>query len=322
MSKVVRKALAILLACLPLAALGIVSLTLRAQLGSELATHWSGDATVPDGFSSTWGSFWTFAGITAGLTVAAVAATLVCSRFRPGRIWATLATVTSGFTAIAWIVSAWATADAPTPAEANLGARLVVMLSALGLGALTYFVAPVGPALGIDPDVTPRSMALQPGERVAWSTTISSPMFAWIGIALAVGSAAIAVGAVSSGDDELFIGTAALAVSAISVLALTPVRLAVDHRGVRLTSLVFGFPLIRAGLSTIESVTTDAIEPLQWGGWGYRVSGQGRAYIARRGPGIIIHRRNGSAIAITVPNPSVPAETANALAGRLLIKPN
>ncbi|WP_286344156.1 hypothetical protein [Frondihabitans sucicola] len=59
------------------------------------------------------------------------------------------------------------------------------------------------------------------------------------------------------------------------------------------------------------------IEPSRWGGWGFRISGSGIAYVARRGPGIVISRRSGRSIAITVDNPEQRAALANALLARL-----
>lgn len=96
-------------------------------------------------------------------------------------------------------------------------------------------------------------------------------------------------------------------------LLLEPVRLTVDRRGVRLTSALLRIPLIRVRIDDIAEAVTDVIEPVRWGGWGYRISGAGIAYVARRGPGIVVKRHNGSAVAITIDRPEEPAAVAKTL---------
>lgn len=310
---VLRRVAASAVSCLPVAALLLTGVLFRPVLGPEMATHWSGDASTPDGFSATWVSFWTFAGITLALTTATVSLIVVSARFRPARLWAVIASLTGGLLATAWIAAAWASADAPSLTQASLGGRLIILAAAVAAAAVVYVLTPPGPDRAGEGAAVPEVLELAPGERVAWSTRISSPLFTIIAAALVILAALCAIAAATSNTGGVLVGVAVFAIAALSVLALTPVRLSVDYRGIRLTSVILRIPLIRVGLSSIESVTTDTIDPLQWGGWGYRLSGNGRAYITRSGPGIIIHRRNASPIAITVPNPDQAAAIANAL---------
>lgn len=309
----VRRVAASVVACLPVGALGVVGSLLWPVLGPVMATHWSGDASTPDGFSATAATFWTFVSITFVLTILTVALIVAGRRFRPARLWALITSLTGGLLAMAWIASAWASVDAPSPDQASLGGKLLVLFVAVGVGAGVYFLTPPGPDRALPAESVPDALELAPGERVAWSARISSPLFVVIAAVLVLLAAGTALVGVITNTGGVIVGVAVFTVAALTVLALTPVRLTVDYRGVRLTSVILRIPLIRVALDRIQNVTTDTIEPVQWGGWGYRISGSGRAYVTRRGPGIIIHRRNASPIAITVPHPDQAAATANAL---------
>ncbi|MEA9984287.1 hypothetical protein QN358_03285 [Subtercola sp. RTI3] len=278
-----------------------------------MAIHWSGDASAPDGLSATWELFWAFAGITLALTLGTIALIMAGPHFRSGRLSAMITSLTGGILATAWIASAWATVDAPAPAEASLGARPIILAAAAVVAALVFLLTPPGASRAIEGESETDALELAPGERVAWSTRISSPLFTIIAVALVALASLCAIVGATSNTGGMLVGVVTFGIAALSTLALTPVQLTVDHRGIRLTSVILRIPLVRVGLASIENVTTDTIEPGQWGGWGYRISGSGRAYITRRGPGIIIYRHNASPIAITVPDPQQAAATANAL---------
>ncbi|HEU0257314.1 MAG TPA: hypothetical protein VFQ96_05685, partial [Microbacteriaceae bacterium] len=119
--------------------------------------------------------------------------------------------------------------------------------------------------------------------------------------------------ALVSGRAAAWTTSIVLFAASLLALAMAPVRLTVDSRGIRLVSVVLRVPLLRLHLANMESVTADTIDPMRWGGWGYRVSGAGIAYVARRGPGIVIERRRGAAVAITLDHPEEAAALANGL---------
>ncbi|HEU0256859.1 MAG TPA: hypothetical protein VFQ96_03365, partial [Microbacteriaceae bacterium] len=133
------------LAALPLAAILVAAVAMRPHLGTTIASHWSGGAH-PDGFSPTWGSFWVTVLVTAGLLVFSTVASTFARRASWSRVWPAIATTVGGMLACSWILSAWATAAAPSPAEATLGPRLVLLLPALACGAGIYLLLPPTPA--------------------------------------------------------------------------------------------------------------------------------------------------------------------------------
>lgn len=307
---IVRRSLAVASAALPAVALAVTAPLLKPRLGATIASHWSG-LDLPDGFAATWPMLGIIAVLTGALLVVAVVG--LVSRSRGGKTLAVVATAVGAPTAGAWIAAAWATADAADPAHAVLGARLLVV-PALLLCAGGVLLAP-GRPLPIDPSATP-TLALADGERAAYSaTTGSGVLWAAAGLVWVVWIGAV-VAFVLGGSAALAVPAGVLLVAAVAVQLLVPVRLTVDARGVRLVSALIHVPLIRVPLADIARVSAERIDPLQWGGWGYRISGRGRAYVARRGPGIVVHRRNGSAVAITIDAPESPAALANALVAR------
>lgn len=304
---------AVVVAVLPPLALAIAALTFGPRLGDQVASHWSGDASTPDGFTSTWGSFWVVAGVTAVLTAAAVAGIALAGHPRVSRLWTALAVLTAGSVAGAWIATAWATADAAAPAEAALGGRLAILVAAPVCAALVYAALP--PTVPPQPaDAAVPAARLHAGDRLAWSGTTGSGVLVFAVALVAVVFVGTLVVAVLTGAAAAWITAGVLFLAAGSAALLVPVRLTVDRRGVRLSSALLRVPLIRVRLDDIQSVTAGTIEPAQWGGWGYRISSAGVGYIARRGPGLIVRRRQGGAVAITIDHPEQPASVANALA--------
>jgi hypothetical protein len=228
------------------------------------------------------------------------------------RVWAAIATTVGGATALAWIVPAWATADAPRPEEATLGPRLALLVIVLACGAAVYLLLPASPAPRTAASGRP-SMSLAHGDRVSWTGVIVSRALEIAVTLMCVVFLAVLATALFSRQGAAWVAVVVLFVATLSTFLLVPVRLTVDRRGIRLVSVLLRVPLIRVPLENIDTVTADAIDPMSWGGWGYRVSGAGIAYVARRGPGIVITRRSGGAVAITVDAPEQPAAVANGL---------
>ena len=75
---------------------------------------------------------------------------------------------------------------------------------------------------------------------------------------------------------------------------------------------LFGEPrLVR-----IAGVEVAEIDPLEWGGWGYRVTPGRSALVLRRGPGLVIHQSDGRRFAVTLDDPRTPAALLTALQSR------
>jgi hypothetical protein len=64
----------------------------------------------------------------------------------------------------------------------------------------------------------------------------------------------------------------------------------------------FGWPRRTVALADVREVAAGQIEPMEWGGWGYRWNPSARATAAviRRGPGIVLGLEDGRRFAVTV----------------------
>lgn len=310
-----RHVIAALLSLVPLAWLIVTALTVAPKLDSRMASHWSGTGT-PDGFADTWPTFWMFAAIVAGLTAGSIALVVAARTTPQARLWVGIVVALSGLSALAWTASAEATAAAATPEEAVLGARLLLLIPVVGLAALAFVVTPPAEAqTGGEDDDEPRERPTPPlrsGDRLVWSGTTGSAWFGAPAAALIAGGILCLVAAITT--PALIAAATFLLLLGCTLLLLASVRVVVDARGIRLVSTVFRIPLIRVKLDDIDAVTAEQISPLRWGGWGYRISTRGIAYVTRKSEGIVITRRRGADVAITIGD----AEQASAAAELLV----
>lgn len=290
------------------AALVAVAAVIGPRLPGRVATHFDGSGT-PNG----WGSPWVLFGITAVVAVGAVVVAVAALRFRDRRTAAMLtlvANLLAGVLVSVWIVIALTnTAGDPTmPWWWTVVFLVVAVAAALPPALALVRAAPPVPAHDVEPlEVTPDS-------RVAWRARIGSRLFAGVGAAVVlVGALATWLTATEDLGIALFTG-ALMALAGLSAFVLARVEVTVDRRGMRLTSTWTRIPLMRVPLDRIESCGYEDVSPGQWGGWGYRISGRGVAYVARSGPGLVARLRGGGARMVTVPD----AERGAAALGALL----
>ncbi|GAB2565437.1 hypothetical protein Aab01nite_85390 [Paractinoplanes abujensis] len=277
------------------------------RLPDRMATHWSGTGPA-DGFSST-GVFWTamlVTGVVAGL--AGVVAALRSGGGAAGlRYLLGAAGALAGGAAGVWVATATATLD--SPADPRLGWRLLYFVAGLAWGAVVALV--VGPApAGVQPP--PASVApldLAPTERAAYSVTLRAPV-----LLASLAAAALLVAVVAAvGQAPIW---PVLAVPVVGVLVFGRIRVTADRRGLRVTAGLLNLPLKTIGLAEITGVEEAEIEPLEWGGWGYRVTPARAALVLRRGPGLVVHQTDGRPFAVTLDDPRTPAALLTALVAR------
>ncbi|GAA4377574.1 hypothetical protein [Paeniglutamicibacter cryotolerans] len=95
-------------------------------------------------------------------------------------------------------------------------------------------------------------------------------------------------------------------------------RIVVDEAGVR----VYGggvLKMLEVKTADIASAEAKEISPLEYGGWGLRISGAGTAFILKRGPGLVVNRTKGAPRIYSVASTSdaeLMAARLNALAAR------
>lgn len=156
------------------------------------------------------------------------------------------------------------------------------------------------------PQVSTTAQDLAPGERASWSSVLESRVFA-------VTAALLIVAAVVVGITVTAWSGGILAASAVVTAGFGRIDVTADRRGVGLRSSLLRIPLKRIALDDITAARPEHIDPLQWGGWGYRVTPGRAALVLRAGPGLVVERRSGAVFAATVDDPETPARLLTAL---------
>lgn len=289
----------------------------RHELPERMATHWSGSpGGAPDGFSSTSVSAAVIAGICLlAFALAAVAAVFGRAREadeRPARAVVAALASAGGVTAGSWVAVATANLAVDDPAQAHLGARLLWVLALLwGVVPLILLRPLPAPAQQAGPPPTPTPTPTLPrtsGQPVAWTQVLSSPLMNGV-LAVLLG-VLVVLSVVTS--PWLWVGAVPLAVA---LAAFAQVRVVVDARGLRLVSGLLRLPIKRIPLARIAAAGTEQIDPMRWGGWGYRVLPGRSALVLRTGPGLVLDLADGRRFAVTLDDPDTPARL---LAGMLV----
>ncbi len=194
--------------------------------------------------------------------------------------------------------SVWSDAGALTLADLGVLALLVLPAVALGwwLGGarperVRQVRAPARVVLPSDGDLT-------------WLGHQSWPFGRLLGPLLAAGGAVLA--AVRVTPDGLIIG-ATLALTGLAVWALTSITVAVGPAGLRVRFGPLGWPGVRVPLDGITGVELEDVDPLFYGGWGYRVLPGVRAVVVRRGEGLRIARSGRPDLIVTVDDAATAA---------------
>ena len=153
-----------------------------------------------------------------------------------------------------------------------------------------------------------RSVSIPVGGRVVW-TRLARPR-PWLPAALLAGATVTAVRALN-GDDR----SSAWVPSLLLVAAV--VTWGVRVTGLTLSGLV-GVARYRIPLERIVGADVVDVVPLEYGGWGLRLSRRGEiAVVLRGGPGLRVERRGGRPLVVTVDDAATGAGLLRALLERL-----
>lgn len=288
-----------------------VGLGLHDQVPDPVPTHWDLAGEV-DGTL-------TLAGFTVVVAVVVGAATLVALGLvaASGRRSPLAPLGAAGATWLAWLPAAlyaatlFAAADAVRAEEVRLPLVTILLATLLPFGAAlaVHRLLPGPVRTGGSAPAASATLALADGERVAWVGEASSRGLLLLGVVLGLGTVPLWFAVWPA---ALAAGLAAIAVAWVHVVTVR-----VDDAGVAVSWGPAHWPRVRIHLADIASAETGDIEPLRWGGWGYRRSTKGRAAVARRGEGIVLTLRDGQRFAATVDRPQPAAELVNALVVRL-----
>ncbi|TFD55161.1 hypothetical protein E3T55_01695 [Cryobacterium frigoriphilum] len=318
----------------------IAWVTLWVPLGAVLVTAalWWGDLpeALPrqwnaDGIASTSPTGLMF-GILAGLTgTAALGAgfALAAGAAPNRRVIFLAAGFVAGLAGSIWLFSAGITI-VPGADPQDPGGWPLLAVAFAGYGAIAYFLAHSWVYPPTDPDVaaaepadseTARraaSVAAQAAARTEYTTSISSPLFTGLAVAAVVGAAGVTV-LPTLRDGFAAMGTllfAALVFALALIVLCARIRIRIDARGLSVRSAILGLPLKVIALTQIVDAHADYLEPLRWGGWGYRLLPGRSAVILRAGPGLVVTLRNGRVFAVSIREPELPAALLESLRAR------
>lgn len=279
-------------------------------LPDELPAQWSGDevvARLPT---------YLFAAI-AVVVAGAAAAFAWHAALRPGsyerhRRVLLIAGSVAAITAAAWLISATLVRNP----DQEIGAAGLLAIVALFYGLVPFsFTWTNRPATGAP---EPEELEVKPTETLAWSRTQVVPTFAWAAavcvlVAIAFGYLPMILNGVEASSLSIAIVTSILAAM---FYAGTRIRVTVDLRGLRARSATTGVRLVSVSLSEATSARATILEPLDWGGWGYRVGIRGKALVLRRGPAIVVTLHGGAEVAVTTPDAEQAVSVLRALQRR------
>jgi hypothetical protein len=310
----VRDVIAALTLWVPLAVITATWLTWREALPADLPRQWNGL-----GVSTTWPTW--LALVVLGL-VSLASAGIATFALRTGAadvrrktfLWTGFA---AGLACGSWLLVAGSTIAAGPNGIPEVGALPLLLMVLTGYGVIPFLIAPTW--LADSPEQSPAAVASVPTGVTAWSATVTAPLFAWLGVAM-IGLAVTlvvltAVGAGAGGVNV--VAPVIFLIASLPMLVLARLRVSVDDRGLRVVSWMFGIPLKSLALPAIESAHTDTLEPLQWGGWGYRVMSGRSAIVLRKGPALVVNLTNGKQFALTLDEPETPAALLSLLSSKV-----
>jgi hypothetical protein len=286
------------------------ALLLGDDVPDPLPTHWNLAGEV-DGTTSL-----TAFTLSVSILVALASAAALALVARAGRDSVRAA----GAAAAAWL--AWLPAvllgvtlavsvGASTAAEVDLPLVVVLLSMAVPVLAavLVHRLLPTSGAQDSASTTVPASsLALSDEERVVWVGGASSRRLVAVSVVLAVLALPLWFAA--------WPAAVAASVAAASVAWIHAVTVRVDDSEVTVSWGPALWPRVRVGLDRVTGAVAEDVEPLRWGGWGYRRTPRGRAAVVRRGPGLVLSLRDGQRFAVTVDRPEDAADLVNAVLAR------
>lgn len=287
------------------AAGAVVLVGLLPSFPDPVATHWGVGGANAFGPASTY--LWLFLGVGLGIPLLLVVTTLVSVGDGWGgaaRLLGALAAGMSVFAGVLSIGSLLIQRDLPPGSEVpGIGAVMGLSLGGLVVaGALAWLVQPrvrTAPGRTLAPRQEVRVAA---GERVVWLGTATMPGGALILLAVVlVGLTGLAAFMLLAGVEGGWVVAVVTVVVAAALVATVSYRIRVTPEGFAARALL-GRPRIDVPLAEIESVRAVDVSPFgEFGGWGWRISVDGRSgIVTRRGPAIEIVRSGHGPFIVTV----------------------
>lgn len=285
---------------------------------ARVPTHWGAD--LPDGFSSGAGLFAVTVSI-AGFCAVAAALVAALSVLVPARWSRWIVTLLAGVAAAAagtYGAAAWGTHVSDGPERVHVVWAIAPFVIAVLWVVVAFLLHRVEPVDRQDVlDTVPERSRVVPvheGSPAPWATSVRSGTL--VGTAIFTG-VVLTVTTVVAWLSSLWLGIF-IALVSVAVVGFTAawsrVEIRVDDAGLVLRSLVLPVPVLRVRAEDVVGVEVADLDPMKWGGIGLRWLPDRSAYIARGGPGIVVHRASGRRLGLEIPEgQEVAAAGARAL---------
>lgn len=104
--------------------------------------------------------------------------------------------------------------------------------------------------------------------------------------------------------------------TAAAVIVFTKARATVHSNGVRVSLGPFGWPRKEIEVGRIVRANVEHIEPMSWGGWGWRIKPPATTVILRKGEALMLDLVDGKKFGVTVDEAATAAGLVNGLVAR------
>lgn len=320
-----------LLLLLPVAIVGTTYALLAGDLPEITATHWS--STYPDGFTRTE----VFVPVCIGLSIVGAITGLIAVALRRKpvlRMMLLFAGGLLGWTAAGvFVSSAVSTALAETPETAVLGAMMIVLIACALLGMAPLWVSGmyqqhtkqftedrqkrINATQGIQRPAAAETPAMPPADfrHAEFKQTMAAPWWMWMLCLVLFGALIVAVVlpflADGSQDGNLTSVIPPVVLSAaacVLMLGVIWIRVSIIGDRFRVSSALLGFPMRTIKIAEIESVSSEKIIPMMWGGWGWRIIPGGSAVVMKEHEGLVFDLKDKKRFAVTIPESQQAAD--------------
>ncbi len=305
----------------------VVAASLAGQLAllpaapATVATHW-GWTGAADGFGPAWSV--PLVTVLLGLGLPALIFAMSAGALRRGDHGATYrvlggvalgTAVLAGGLGVALLAVQAGSAD---PARSTLPVLLVPAMlgAASAAGLLGWAVQPHVPWRPTPAAATP-VVPVRPGERVVWMQRAALARPGRLALSVVVGVAVIltVILALTGERAATWIAVVVTVVLGASVLANSRFHVRVDPDGLLVTSAA-GWPRVHVPLAEIAAAEVVEVAPMaEFGGWGLRWGPDRRfGVVLRAGEGILVRRRDGRSLTVTVDDAATGAGLLSAYA--------
>lgn len=299
----------LILPLLSVAITAVLPFAYRDRLPDPVAVHWGIDGS-PDGSAG-----FAFDAVSMVVLVALIAVAPVWAAGRAERGVAQALIAVSHGAAAMLVALRWqmlvANADAATWQDAApmTGIDLLVLVPvALGAGAAGWWLARSRPQRP-DARVVPATLTLPPDHALVWVGSQAWGPVRLIGpLVLVAGAVALAV----PRSAETLVAGPTLMLVGLALWTSASITVSVGPAGLKVRFGPFGWPVVRVPVAAVTSVHVEDVEPLSYGGFGYRMMPGVRAVIVRRGPALRVGRVGRSDLIVTVDDAATAAAVLEA----------